>query len=58
MTGLTFDNDGDGYTAIGSCYGSGDDCNDNNAGIHPFGEYLGDGIDQDCNGVDLTPWHP
>ncbi|MFC1845374.1 MopE-related protein, partial [Thermodesulfobacteriota bacterium] len=52
--GLTFDNDGDGYTAIGSCGGSGDDCNDNNANIHPFGEFVGDGIDQDCDGKDLV----
>jgi predicted CxxxxCH...CXXCH cytochrome family protein len=51
--GLSFDNDHDGYTAIGSCGGSADDCNDNNPNIHPFGEIYGDGIDQDCDGADL-----
>jgi len=52
--GLTFDNDGDGYTATGSCYGSRDDCNDNNASIHPFGEIYGDSINQDCIPGDVT----
>jgi predicted CxxxxCH...CXXCH cytochrome family protein len=51
--GLTVDNDHDGYSAIGSCGGSADDCNDNNPTIHPYGEIYGDGIDQDCDGVDL-----
>ncbi|MEJ2365530.1 MAG: putative metal-binding motif-containing protein, partial [Deltaproteobacteria bacterium] len=40
--GLSFDNDHDGYTAVGSCNGTADDCNDNNAAIHPFGEIYGD----------------
>jgi len=42
------DQDGDGYP-------SGVDCNDNNASIHPGAtEVKHDGIDQDCNGYDLT----
>jgi len=51
---VIYDADGDGYTAIGSCSGSGDDCNDNNASIHPFGEIYGDGINQDCIAGDVT----
>ena len=56
--GLTFDADGDGYTAVGSCNGSADDCNDNDPSIHPFGEIYGDGIDQDCDGQDLLLLFP
>ena len=54
--GLTFDNDHDGYSAIGSCSGSANDCNDNNSSIHPGAQenYPADGIDQDCDGTDLV----
>ncbi len=42
------DNDGDGYTENGG------DCNDFDASIHPDAtEVCGDGIDQDCDGLDL-----
>lgn len=42
------DNDGDGYPM-------GSDCNDNDAAAHPGAmDIKHDGIDQDCNGYDLT----
>ena len=42
------DLDGDGY-------GSGRDCNDHDPAVHPGAcERSRDGIDQDCNGIDLT----
>lgn len=42
------DNDGDGYPL-------GSDCNDNDSAIYPgAAEVRHDGIDQDCNGYDLT----
>lgn len=43
------DFDGDGYTPNEG------DCNDNNPEINPGAtDYCGDGIDQDCNGGDVT----
>ncbi|MBN2496724.1 MAG: hypothetical protein JXR96_19190 [Deltaproteobacteria bacterium] len=45
------DGDGDGH-ADASC--GGDDCDDSDPGTHPgAAEICGDGIDQDCSGVDL-----
>lgn len=42
------DNDGDGYAA-------GEDCNDEDANVFPGAmEIKHDGVDQDCNGYDLT----
>jgi serine protease AprX len=46
--GQPVDNDGDGVT-------SESDCNDNDASIYPgASEIKHDGVDQDCNGYDLT----
>jgi bacillopeptidase F len=48
------DADGDGFYAEANCRGA-QDCNDSNASIHPGAvEVKHDGIDQDCNGYDLT----
>jgi hypothetical protein len=48
------DADGDGYFVESYC-GTAVDCNDGNASIHPNAtETLLDGIDQNCDGLDLT----
>lgn len=49
---LMSDEDGDGYSAL---LGGGD-CDDHRADIRPNGEEIpGDGIDQDCDGIDPQP---
>lgn len=46
------DVDGDGHNA--TVYG-GDDCNDNDASVHPGAvDKCGDGVDQDCSGADAV----
>lgn len=46
------DADEDGFTAIGACTGTQDDCDDNDASVHPGAiEICGDGKDNNCNGV-------
>jgi chitodextrinase len=48
--GLTFDRDGDGFTSVGSCQGSADDCNDLIESINPDAdEVCNDRIDNNCN---------
>jgi len=48
--GLTFDNDGDGYTDPSSCEGSKDDCDDSNYDINPGATEVCDGVDNNCDG--------
>jgi hypothetical protein len=48
--GLTFDNDSDGSTTIGSCAGSKDDCDDNDPNNFPGNTEINDGLDNNCNG--------
>ena len=48
--GLTFDLDGDGYTSVGSCEGSADDCGDEDETIFPGADELCDRLDNDCSG--------
>jgi hypothetical protein len=45
------DADGDGYTAIGSCTGTMNDCDDSDSSVHPGAEEICyDGVDNNCNG--------
>ena len=48
--GLSSDWDGDGYTSIGSCSGSADDCNDWNPNINPGAHEVCNWQDDNCNG--------
>lgn len=46
------DADRDGFTATGACTGSMNDCDDNDASVHPgAAEICGDGKDNNCNGT-------
>jgi len=52
---LPIDADGDGYFGSDSCGTLAEDCDDLNANIYPGApEIAYDGIDQDCNGSDLS----
>jgi len=52
---LSLERPGLGYKSSGELKAVEGDCNDENAAIHPGAEEVcGDGIDQDCNGADLT----
>jgi hypothetical protein len=48
--GLTFDNDGDGFTSDNSCQGSGDDCDDSDALVFPGAAEVCNGVDDNCDG--------
>ena len=53
LTGISSDADFDGYVASTFCAGG--DCDDADATVNPgAAETCGDGIDQDCDGVDST----
>ncbi len=45
------DNDSDGHYAISSTCQQSDDCNDNDAAIHPDAAEICNGIDHNCNGL-------
>ena len=45
------DIDGDGFTGIGACEGSKDDCNDYLGSIYPGAMEQCNGLDDDCNGI-------
>jgi len=49
-TQCEFDRDGDGYSSIGSCSGTADDCDDNNPDVYPGGPEVCDGLDNNCDG--------
>ncbi len=53
-----FEGDGDGHLPIGALCPHGDDCDDSDDSVYTgVPEVEGDGVDQDCDGVDPTPWH-
>ena len=47
---LTIDNDGDGYSLIGSCEGSQNDCNDFDPEIYKDAPEICNGLDDNCDG--------
>ncbi len=47
--GLSTDYDGDGYSSSGSCEGTADDCDDNDADINSGAAEVCDYIDNDCD---------
>jgi len=47
--GLSFDRDGDGRYAIGSCATPADDCNDSEPRSYPGNVEVCDGVDNDCD---------
>jgi len=47
--GLTFDDDGDGFTTPDSCEGSMNDCDDGDADVFPGATEVCNGIDDDCD---------
>jgi len=49
--GLSTDHDGDGHYTLDSCASPHDDCNDNDASIHPGASEICDGKDNNCNGL-------
>jgi len=49
--GITTDFDEDGFTEIGSCYGSADDCNDANPDVNVIANEACNLIDDDCDGA-------
>ena len=52
--GYIDDDDKDGFTELG-CGDEGDDCNDEDSAVYPGADELPyDGVDQDCDGADLT----
>jgi hypothetical protein len=51
--GLTFDEDNDGHTSVGSCAGNATDCNDYNPDVFPGAAEACNGIDDNCdNSID------
>jgi surface protein len=49
--GLTFDLDGDGYSSIGSCQGTKNDCDDAQFAINPYATEVCNAFDDNCNGL-------
>jgi hypothetical protein len=48
--GLSPDVDGDGYTALGACQGTANDCDDGQFSVNPGASEVCDGLDNNCNG--------